>query len=355
MRSAATRPMLTSSADGAAQPRITSSSCVGSNGWRSSSARPGVGREVGRRERARPVARLEERRARAVDDVDRFVRSSRSRSRAARAARRMRWPRRSACDRRHAAATRRDRGRSRRRAITRATSAWCLASARASSAVMTPGRHGARRERVGRRIRRQAAVELAFLDRRAHLRLDRLRGHRRRRARARSSATGSSSSRPMNMPAVSRSRVADGAIRSCATSWPSWSDGTSYGRPSGNTMRRASAATNAVREIGDHALERVLRLEHRVPDRPVHERRVGRLPALAPRSACSVAEHRYMQRQDVAEPRRQLLLALQLAAERAHRHVGEERERRREARELLVVAARLRRDVARRRARSASR
>ena len=40
MRSAATRPMFTSSADGAAQPRITSSSCVGSNVWRSSSARP---------------------------------------------------------------------------------------------------------------------------------------------------------------------------------------------------------------------------------------------------------------------------------------------------------------------------
>jgi hypothetical protein len=40
IRSAATRPMFTSSADGAAQPRITSSSCVGEKVWRISSARP---------------------------------------------------------------------------------------------------------------------------------------------------------------------------------------------------------------------------------------------------------------------------------------------------------------------------
>src|SRR4051794_31921111 len=40
MRSAATRPMFTSSTDGAAQPRITSSSWFGANGWRTSSVRP---------------------------------------------------------------------------------------------------------------------------------------------------------------------------------------------------------------------------------------------------------------------------------------------------------------------------
>ena len=40
IRSATTRPMFTSSGDGAAQPRITSSRSVGANGWRSSSARP---------------------------------------------------------------------------------------------------------------------------------------------------------------------------------------------------------------------------------------------------------------------------------------------------------------------------
>jgi len=40
MRSAATRPMLTSSADGAAQPRMTSSSSSGAKRWRRSSVRP---------------------------------------------------------------------------------------------------------------------------------------------------------------------------------------------------------------------------------------------------------------------------------------------------------------------------
>jgi len=40
MRSAATRPMFTSSTEGAAQPRITSSSSLGANGWRTSNVRP---------------------------------------------------------------------------------------------------------------------------------------------------------------------------------------------------------------------------------------------------------------------------------------------------------------------------
>ncbi len=42
MRSATTRPMFTSSTDGEAQPRITSSSSVGSNGCRVSTARPAI-------------------------------------------------------------------------------------------------------------------------------------------------------------------------------------------------------------------------------------------------------------------------------------------------------------------------
>ena len=40
MRSATTRPMLTSSTEGAAQPRITSSRSCGENRWRMSSVRP---------------------------------------------------------------------------------------------------------------------------------------------------------------------------------------------------------------------------------------------------------------------------------------------------------------------------
>ena len=40
MRSAATRPMFTSSGEGLAQPRITSSSCSGAKRWRANSALP---------------------------------------------------------------------------------------------------------------------------------------------------------------------------------------------------------------------------------------------------------------------------------------------------------------------------
>ena len=52
----------------------------------------------------------------------------------------------------------------------------------------------------------------------------------------------SASPRVTYMPAVRRSRVAEGSIRSFATSWPSRSDGTTYGRPSGNRMRRSHHA-----------------------------------------------------------------------------------------------------------------
>ena len=55
IRSAATRPMLTSSGEGAAQPRITSSTASGANGWRRSSARPAA---VARSEAANGPGRL---------------------------------------------------------------------------------------------------------------------------------------------------------------------------------------------------------------------------------------------------------------------------------------------------------
>ena len=73
MRSAATRPMFTSSGEGAAQPRITSSNSGGLERLAQQQRAARVGREIRRGERARPVPRLEERRARAVDDVDRLV------------------------------------------------------------------------------------------------------------------------------------------------------------------------------------------------------------------------------------------------------------------------------------------
>jgi len=40
MRRAATRPMLTSSTEGAAQPKITSDRSLGAKGWRTSRVRP---------------------------------------------------------------------------------------------------------------------------------------------------------------------------------------------------------------------------------------------------------------------------------------------------------------------------
>ena len=55
IRNAATRPMFTSSTEGAAQPRITSSSCEGANGWRISNARPA---SVARSEAANGPGRL---------------------------------------------------------------------------------------------------------------------------------------------------------------------------------------------------------------------------------------------------------------------------------------------------------
>ena len=225
MRSAATRPMLTSSADGAAQPRITSSSSRRLERLAQQQRAPGVGREVGRRERPRPVARLEERRARAVDDVDRLVswpslvlgvsRAARQRRRALHAA----DMRRRVGDRRRltgvATATRRDPARNRRRGSRCATSSRCAASARASSAVITPAATAALGERVDARARRAAwrrarpsviaARSFASIGSAAIVAVERALDQRapdRRRRRA------------MNMPAVSRSRVADGAIRS---------------------------------------------------------------------------------------------------------------------------------------------
>jgi hypothetical protein len=71
MRNAATRPMLTSSAEGAA-PQDDFVQLRRSEFLAQQQRTTGIGRQVGCREGPRPVARLEERRARAVDDVDRL-------------------------------------------------------------------------------------------------------------------------------------------------------------------------------------------------------------------------------------------------------------------------------------------
>ena len=55
--------------------------------------------------------------------------------------------------------------------------------------------------------------------------------------------------------------------------------------PAETLSRRRIAGDEAIRKVGDHALERVLRLEQRIPDRPVHQWRIGGLAAFVSRSA----------------------------------------------------------------------
>ena len=97
-------------------------------------------------------------------------------------------------------------------------------------------------------------------------------------------------------------------------------------------------------EIGNDAFERGLRLEHRIPDGPVHQRGIGALAALV----LETFERRRAEeevRKHVAQPGGELFLALQRSAQHAHRHVGEKCKRCREAGQLLVVPPNLRRDV----------
>jgi hypothetical protein len=100
-----------------------------------------------------------------------------------------------------------------------------------------------------------------------------------------------------------------------------------------------------VREVRDHALEGLLDAEHAVPDRPVHQRRVGTMAAFG-LVALERGGGQIHQRQDVAQARGELLLALQGAAHGAHGDVGDEGEGGREARELLVIAPGFRRHAA---------
>ena len=237
----------------------------GANGWRSSSARPACGREVGRRERPGPVARLEERRARAVDDVDRRcscdVDGPCSASRQLRGEPRERSTSARATDPTHpgrsvATATCRDPARNRRPSPRAPRASRCVASTAASA------RRDARRPRppatrAPRRLRPVLSRSSSLPLRTALRSLRSIGSAATVAASARSSSPTGSSGSPMNMPAVSRSRVADGSITSRATCWPSRSDGTTCGRPSGNTTKRSSAATMRFGKLDDHAFDRV--------------------------------------------------------------------------------------------------
>ena len=95
----------------------------------------------------------------------------------------------------------------------------------------------------------------------------------------------------------------------------------------------------AVREVAQQAVELLLRLVEQRAARPLDERQILRRLALV----LVVLEHHRREvqiAQDVAEPRRDQLAALELAAEREHRGVRDQRERRAVAVDVLVVAAR---------------
>ncbi len=96
----------------------------------------------------------------------------------------------------------------------------------------------------------------------------------------------------------------------------------------------------AVREVADHALEGLLRLIHRVPDRPVCERCIGGLATFV-LETLQRRGHQIERRQDVAEPCRELLAPLETTAHHQQRDVGEKRESRRKARQLLVITPHL--------------
>ena len=167
------------------------------------------------------------------------------------------------------------------RRSSRAASTACASAARDDARRLR-----ARDQRVDARARRQLGVEAAVLDRGPDLRLDRL-GRERRGQRALDQrhrvVVGR---RRRTMPAVRRSRVGRRLDQQLAR--PRGRACPTARRTAGRAGTRSAAAAHAMKRLGkfdDHALERVLRLEHRVPDRPVHQRRVGLSGGLRPRSA----------------------------------------------------------------------
>src|SRR6185369_17871687 len=80
-------------------------------------------------------------------------------------------------------------------------------------------------------------------------------------------------------------------------------------------QRAQQPGDRADREVAQHAVERVLHAPGAIVERPGEQRLVGQRPALV----LVALEHRTADvqvRQNVAEARRQLLLELELAAER---------------------------------------
>ena len=198
-------------------------------------------------------------------------------------------------------------------------------------------------EGVGRHGRRVAGADFSFLHRLADAQLDRLGGHRgfQRELDDTDGIRFVPRHEHAGGEAVARGRGFDQQARHLVAELVR-----------GHLVRPAEredvpvqqGGDEAVRVVGNHALEGVLHPEHGVPDRPVHQRRVFSLAAFG-LVALERGRSEIHQRKDVAQARGELLLALEVAAHDEHRNVGEEGEGRREARQLLVVAPRLRRHV----------
>ena len=294
--------------------------------------RPPAGdREIDRRERTRPAARPDERRAAAVDDVDRT---------------RPLTPRRVgrdiACDSTSPDAGRLLRGLSGdlarrqllgREIIDRDRGGDCLRgrvqAAPLRRSVISPARApwSISRTRALRMRSRSACVATVSSN-------------------ARSSRASPSSPVPWKMSAVMRSRVADGSSRKLAQACVNRSDGPRRRGPSGSSRKRSSHAAGRLGKLAQYLVEARLDGGEAGFHAPFDQRQIGFLAALV----LPALEHCRQQielRKNVAEARRDHLLALERAAEAQQGNVGRERKGGRIASERLVETP----DLSRRRRR----
>ena len=326
MRSAATRPMLTSSTEGAAQPRMTSLELGRREGLAREQGAAGLRGEVAGGERPGAVLGFQERRARAVDDVDGLLVHSYGMKV------RLPWLLRVLVPQSFSSISARPKscGKS-STLITCLRSASLRCHCTSSSAVQ----------------RRTCGSPIALLARLAQLlgRSARRRWRRRRPPRASPVA----SPRPWDVHAVGQAVARRARLqrdpRALAVARVERRAERHAEREDGPAQQPGERLH---REVGEDAVERLLRVVQRVAHRPAHQRQVG-LDAPLVLVALQRRRDQVHHRQHVAQAAGDLLLALQRPAHRQHRDVGEEGERRGEARNVAVVVPRLRRALARNR------
>ena len=101
------------------------------------------------------------------------------------------------------------------------------------------------------------------------------------------------------------------------------------------------SGNEAHREVGDDAVECLLGLVHRIPDRPVGERCIRLAPAFGFVALEGAGDQVHLG-EDVAKAGRELFTTLDAAAKHQQGNVGHEGKGGREARQLLVVTAHFR-------------